>query len=91
LIRPFEEKYPNLEISMQGFALVYAFMGDEANTVKWLERSADHREWAALKYRYSSGVPADAQIDPVPRVGTANGPSVGGACSNAHKESKTIC
>jgi tetratricopeptide (TPR) repeat protein len=48
LIRPYEEKYPNPGVSMQGFAMVYAFMGDEPNTVKWLERSADRREWAAL-------------------------------------------
>ena len=33
---------------MQWFALVYAFLGDEPNTVKWLERSADRHEWQAL-------------------------------------------
>jgi adenylate cyclase len=48
LIRPFEEKYPNPGVSMQWFAAVYAFMGDEPNTVKWLERSADRHEWGAL-------------------------------------------
>jgi serine/threonine protein kinase/tetratricopeptide (TPR) repeat protein len=48
LIRPFEEKYPNPGAAMQWFALVYAFMGDEPNTVKWLERSADRHEWQAL-------------------------------------------
>jgi hypothetical protein len=32
LIRPFEEKYPNVSVSMQWFAAVYAFMGDEPNT-----------------------------------------------------------
>jgi len=48
LIRPFEDKYPSPGASMQGFALVYAFLGDEGNTLKWLERSADRREWAAL-------------------------------------------
>jgi len=48
LIRPYEEKYPNPGVSMQWFASVYAFMGDEANTIQWLERSADRREWAAL-------------------------------------------
>jgi tetratricopeptide (TPR) repeat protein len=48
LIRPFEEKYPNTGVSMQWVASVYAFMGDEPNTVKWLERSADQHEWAAL-------------------------------------------
>ena len=48
LIRPFEEKYPDPSVSMQWFALVYAFMGDEPNTVKWLERSVDRHEWQAL-------------------------------------------
>ena len=37
LIRPFEEKYPNPGVAIQWFALVYALLGDEANTVKWLE------------------------------------------------------
>ncbi len=48
LILPYEDKYPDTGVSMQWFALVYSFMGDRANTVKWLERSADRREWAAL-------------------------------------------
>ena len=48
MIRPFEEKYPNTDVAVQWFSLVYAFMGDEANTVKWLARSADRREWPAL-------------------------------------------
>ncbi len=48
LIRPFEEKYPDPNVSMQWFALVYAFIGDEPNTVKWLERSVDRHEWQAL-------------------------------------------
>jgi len=46
--RPFEEKYPDPGVSMAWFAAVYAFMGDEANSLKWLERSADRHEWAAL-------------------------------------------
>jgi TolB-like protein/tetratricopeptide (TPR) repeat protein len=48
LIRPFEEKYPNSGIAMEWLALVYAFMGDEPNTVKWLQRSADLHEFQAL-------------------------------------------
>lgn len=32
----------------QWFALVYAALNDEANTVKWLERSADAHEWQVL-------------------------------------------
>ena len=53
LIRPYEEKYPNPGVPMQWFALVYAFMGDEANTVKWLERSADRHEWQVLNIAVS--------------------------------------
>ncbi len=48
LMQPFEEKYPATGVPMQSFALVYAYLNDEANTVKWLERSADAREWQAL-------------------------------------------
>jgi len=48
LIRPFEEKYPNSGVALQWIALVYAFLGDEANTVKWLERSADRHEFQSL-------------------------------------------
>jgi TolB-like protein len=48
LIRPYEEKYPNPGVAMQWFALVYAAMGDGPDTVKWLGRSADRREFQAL-------------------------------------------
>jgi TolB-like protein len=48
LIRPFEERYQTGVIPMAGFAAFYACLGDEANTVKWLERSADAHEWAVL-------------------------------------------
>ncbi len=48
LIRPFEDRYPEPGAAMQWFAQVYAYLGDEPNTVKWLERSADHREFQAL-------------------------------------------
>jgi predicted Zn-dependent protease len=48
ILRPFEEKYPNQGGSLQAFALVYGFLGDESNALKWLERSADAREWQAL-------------------------------------------
>jgi eukaryotic-like serine/threonine-protein kinase len=53
LIRPYEEKYPNPGVPMQWFALVYALMGDEPNTVKWLERSADRREGQVLNIAVS--------------------------------------
>jgi tetratricopeptide (TPR) repeat protein len=48
LIAPYEAKYPDLTIPTQWFALVYALMGDEADTVKWLERAADRHEWGTL-------------------------------------------
>jgi TolB-like protein len=48
LIAPFEAKYPDPGVANQWFALVYAFLGDQANTVKWLGRSIDRHEWQAL-------------------------------------------
>jgi TolB-like protein len=48
LIAPLEAKYPDTPVANQWFALVYGFLGDEPNTVKWLERSADQHEWQAL-------------------------------------------
>lgn len=47
-IRPYEERYPNSGVALQWIAKVYALMGDEPNTVKWLQRSADQREWQVL-------------------------------------------
>jgi len=41
LIGELEQKYGSGGASRQWFALVYAFLGDQANTLKWLERSAD--------------------------------------------------
>ncbi len=48
LIRPIEATYPDLQVPRQWFALVYSQLGDEANTVKWLQRSADAREYMVL-------------------------------------------
>jgi TolB-like protein len=48
LIGPYEDRYPNAGIPAEGFALVYAHLGDEPNTVKWLQRSVDAKEWQAL-------------------------------------------
>ncbi len=48
LIRPFEDKYPSPGIAMEWLALVYGFMGDEPNALKWLGRSADLHETQAL-------------------------------------------
>jgi hypothetical protein len=48
LIRPYEEIYPNPGVTAQWLALVYAFMGDEPNTVRWLNRSAELHEFQVL-------------------------------------------
>ncbi len=48
LIRPYEAKFPNTGVPRQWFALFYALLGDETNTVKWLERSAERREMQVL-------------------------------------------
>ena len=48
LIRPFEEKFPSAGTAAEWLALVYAFMGDELNSVKWLQQSADLHETQAL-------------------------------------------
>lgn len=48
LILPLEAKYPDTGVPLQGFALAYGRLGDEENTVKWLERAADRHEWQVL-------------------------------------------
>jgi hypothetical protein len=48
LVHPIEERYPKPGPPLYWFSLVYAFLGDEANTLKWLERSAERREFQAL-------------------------------------------
>jgi len=48
LIRPYEEKYPNVDVALQGLALTYGWLNDEPGALKWLERSADAREWQVL-------------------------------------------
>ncbi|HEX4229224.1 MAG TPA: hypothetical protein VHZ07_11175 [Bryobacteraceae bacterium] len=63
LIRPFEEKYQNSGVAMEWFALVYAFMGDEPNTVKWLQRSEDRHEWQVLNIAVQ---PAYASMENTP-------------------------
>jgi len=47
ILRSLEEKNSNA-VAMQWFALGYAMLGDEPNTLKWLNRSADRREFQAL-------------------------------------------
>ena len=48
ILRPFESNYQTGKILLSDFAGVYAAMGDEPNTVKWLERSMDAREMPAI-------------------------------------------
>lgn len=48
LLRPFEDKAESGAIPMQWVGIVYAHLGDVANAVKWLERSADRREFQLL-------------------------------------------
>ena len=48
LIRPYEEMYPNSTVPAMWIGSVYAFMSDNANAVKWLERSADRHEYQIL-------------------------------------------
>ena len=62
LIRPFEAP-PNTGIAVEWLALAYAFMGDEQNTVKWLQRSADLHEIQSLSIAID---PAFAQFRKAP-------------------------
>ena len=48
VVRLLEEGPINRSLPRDWFALVYAFLADEANTVKYLERSADRREYQAM-------------------------------------------
>jgi serine/threonine protein kinase len=48
ILRPWERDYQNGKILMSDFAEVYAALGDEPNTVKWLERAMDSREMPAM-------------------------------------------
>lgn len=41
LLRPFEERYQEGTFGLSAFTQVYASVGDEANSLKWLEMSAD--------------------------------------------------
>jgi tetratricopeptide (TPR) repeat protein len=52
LLRPFEEKSPDPGVPMCWIASVYGLLGDEPNTVKWLERSADQHEIQVLFVAY---------------------------------------
>ncbi len=80
VMRPFEEKYPHPGVSMQWFALTYAFMGDEPNTVKWLGRSADLHEFQALNLGVHPGLRAHAEIGRLSGSHPPHGGSTGKRC-----------
>jgi serine/threonine protein kinase/tetratricopeptide (TPR) repeat protein len=48
MVRLLEKRPINQSLPRDWFALVYAFLGDEAHTVQYLERSADRREYQAM-------------------------------------------
>jgi hypothetical protein len=48
ILVPLEQNYRDGRSFMYDFALVYAAMDDEPNTIKWLERSMDAREGPAI-------------------------------------------
>ena len=48
ILLPLERSYQSGKHLMIEFARVYAALGDEPNTVKWLERSMDAREMPAI-------------------------------------------
>jgi TolB-like protein/Tfp pilus assembly protein PilF len=57
LIRHYEQKYPKTGVPMQWLALVYAYMGDESSTVRWLQRSADLHEFQVLNLAINPAYP----------------------------------
>jgi TolB-like protein/Tfp pilus assembly protein PilF len=48
ILIPLERNYQSGKLFMIDFAHVYAALGDEPNTVKWLERAMDAREMPAI-------------------------------------------
>jgi TolB-like protein/Tfp pilus assembly protein PilF len=63
ILRPFEINYQTGKILLSDLAGVYAAMGDEPNTVKWLERSMEAREMPAI-YIHTDPVYARMQNTP---------------------------
>jgi tetratricopeptide (TPR) repeat protein len=51
IIRPLEKKYQETQTPNFQFALFYAELDDEPNTVKWLDRSLDAREGGVMSIR----------------------------------------
>jgi TolB-like protein len=77
LIGPLEDQYPSMQVSCTELAYIYARLGDEAGTVKWLNRAADAHELTVLNagvlaaykpLRHSAGFQAFLK-----RVGLAKG------------------
>jgi TolB-like protein len=50
-LRPLEEHFAESHLQNYYFAMAYAAIGDKPNTMKWLERSMDAREFQALYIR----------------------------------------
>jgi tetratricopeptide (TPR) repeat protein len=49
LIQPLEKHPVEEGHTLYWFALVYAYLGDDSNAVKWLERSANEREFQVMQ------------------------------------------
>jgi lipopolysaccharide biosynthesis regulator YciM len=53
ILRPLEQNYQSGKFLMSDFAEVYAALGDEPDTVKWLERAMEAREGPVYYIRVS--------------------------------------
>jgi TolB-like protein/tetratricopeptide (TPR) repeat protein len=56
IVRTLEPGYQDGKFLMSEYASVYAALGDEPNTVKWLERSMDSREMPAIYIHVAPGL-----------------------------------
>ncbi len=63
LLLPLERNYQTGKLPMSEFAIAYAAMGDEPNTVKWLERAMEAREMPTI---YMHVEPAFAKMQDTP-------------------------
>jgi eukaryotic-like serine/threonine-protein kinase len=63
ILRPLEQNYQSGKFLMSDFAEVYGALGDEPNTVKWLERAMEAREGPAY-YLHVSPMFAKMQDTP---------------------------
>ena len=68
LLRQLETEYGHdSRISRQWFAMAWASLGDHAQTMNWLERSADLREFQVLNLAVNPGF-AEMRNDPAFRA-----------------------